>query len=107
MSKDPEKKSRLIPSYLEIVFITLAMTTVALFCYDRYFAQKIYVVDFKGYLRTQRSLLAVGKIDEAAWKAHLDNVEQLLDEKSTDSRNVILFGDAVLRNGKRIQLEND
>lgn len=93
------------PNYLEIILITMAITMTMIFAYDRYFAQKIYVFDLKGYLRTEKALLMAGEIDEAGLQASLDTIEKLLDEKAANSRHVILMGDVVLRNGEKLNLE--
>ncbi len=93
------------PNYLEIILITMAITLTIIFAYDRYLAQKIYVFDLKGYLRTEKALLMAGEIDEAGLQTSLDTIERLLNEKAENSRHVILMGDVVLRNGEKLNLE--
>jgi hypothetical protein len=100
-----EQARRYGPNYLEIIFISMAITMTIIFAYDRYLAQKIYVFDLKGYLRTEKALLKAGEIDEADWQTSLDTIERLLDEKAVNSRHVILMGDAVLRNGEKLSLK--
>ncbi len=93
------------PGYCEIIALTVMIITAAIFAYDHYFAQKIYVLDLQSYLRTQKALLVAGEIDETQWRLNLEKIELLLDEKAAHAPNVILMGDAVLRNGKPIRIE--
>jgi hypothetical protein len=92
------------PSYIEIFVIALIITAIAVIGYDRYIAQKIYVFDLKGYLRTQKALLVAGEISDEQWQTRLDAIEQLMDKAAANPRHVILMGDVVLRNGKAIDL---
>jgi len=100
-----KEQVRTVPNYLEIILITMAITLTMIFAYDRYLAQKIYVFDLKGYLRTEKALLMAGEIDEAGLQTSLDTIERLLDEKAANSRHVILMGDVVLRGGEKLNLE--
>lgn len=93
------------PGYLEVILIALMMAVVASIGYDRMFAQKIKVLDLKGYLRTQQALLAAGEINEEQWKVRLDTVEQVLNDAAANHRNhVIVLKDVVLRNGDEIRI---
>ncbi len=93
------------PGYLEVFLIALMMAVVASIGYDRMFAQKIKVLDLKGYLRTQQALLAAGEINEEQWKVRLDIVEQVLNDAAANHRNhVIVLKDVVLRNGDEIRI---
>jgi len=105
METNQKEQVRCGPNYLEIILITMAITLTMIFVYDRYFAQKIYVFGLKGYLRTEKALLMAGEIDEAGLQKRLDTIERLLDEKAANSRHVILMGDAVLRNGEKLNLK--
>ncbi len=105
METNHKEQVRTGPNYLEIILITMAITLTMIFAYDRYFAQKIYVFDLKGYLRTEKALLMAGEIDEADLQTRLDTIERLLDEKAAGSRHVVLMGDVVLRNGEKLSLE--
>lgn len=92
------------PGYLEVLVIALMMAATAVFGYDKYIAQKVYVVDLKGYLRSQKALLVAGEISEAEWKTSLDRIEQALNNAAADSTRVILLKDVVLRNGDEIKI---
>ena len=70
-----EKKKQLVPGYLETTILTVAIVIGALFFYDQYFVQKIYVADLKSYLINQRKLFASGQLTEAELKAGLDKME--------------------------------
>jgi hypothetical protein len=102
----PEQSVTTGPGYLEVIVIALFMAVVAMVGYDRLFAEKIRVVDLKGYLRTQKALLAAGEITTEQWKGKLDTVEQILNEEAARHRNhVIVLKDVVLRNGKEIRIK--
>ncbi len=108
MNKQPEseKSAPTGPGYLEVIVIALLMAAVALVGYDRLFAQKIKVLDLKGYLRTQKALLTAGEITTEQWKEKLDTVELVLDDEAVRHRNqVIVLKDVVLRNGEEIRIK--
>ncbi len=106
MTKDTQQtiKAQSGPNYFEIIAITVTITMAMLFGYDRYIAQKISVFDLKGYLRSQKALLAAGAIDETEWQTNLQRLEQILNDEATNPHHVILLEDVVLRNGKGINL---
>jgi len=102
--EDKQKTTAIGPGYFEVIILALLMSCVALFGYDHYFAQKIKVVDLKGYLRGQSALLAAGDISQAQWQAGLDKVEQILNREAADGNTIIVLQEVVLRNGKEIRL---
>ena len=102
---ESDKSATSGPGYLEVIVIALIMAVVALAGYDRLFAQKIKVLDLKGYLRTQKALLTAGEITTEQWKGKLDTVEQILNDEAVRHRNhVIILKDVVLRNGEEIRI---
>ena len=103
---ESDKSATSGPGYLEVIVIALLMAVVALAGYDRLFAQKIKVLDLKGYLRTQKALLTAGEITTEQWKGKLDTVEQILNDEAVRHRNhVIILKDVVLRNGEEIRIK--
>ena len=101
-----EKPATTGPGYLEVIVIALLVAVAALAGYDRLFAQKIKVLDLKGYLRTQKALLTAREITTEQWKGKLDTVEQILDDEAVRHRNhVIILKDVVLRNGEEIRIK--
>ena len=102
---ESDKSATSGPGYLEVIVIALIMAVVALAGYDRLFAQKIKVLDLKGYLRTQKALLTAGEITTEQWKGKLDTVEQILNDEAVRHRNhVIILKDVVLRNEEEIRI---
>ncbi len=93
------------PGYVEVIMLALLISCLALYGYDRYFAQKIKAVDLKGYIRTQSALLATGEITQEQWKADLDRIEQVLNREAADGNTVIVLKEVVLRNGEEIDLK--
>jgi len=100
--KTPEQSKSSGPRYLEVIIISMMMAAGAVFGYDWMFAQQIKVLDLKGYLRTQKALMAAGEISEDQWKSSLDKLEQALNQEGANSNSVILLKEVVLRNGDEI-----
>ena len=106
MSEQSRLKQSSGPGYLEVIVISFIMAALIVVGYDRMFAQKIKVLDLKGYLRTQKALLAAGEITKQQWAVSLDAVEQVLnDEVASHPNHVIVLKDVVLRNGDEIRIE--
>jgi len=105
-TKQPEKLASTGPGYFEIIIITLIISALTIVGYDKILAQKIKVLDLKGYLRTQKALLTAGEITEQQWTTKLDAVEQTLNDEASSHRNhVIVLKDVVLRNGDEINIK--
>ena len=88
--------------YLEVLLIALAVTCITLFAYDRWFAPRVVAFELKGYLRTQKALLARGEITEAQWQQGLDRLEQVFREQPPN--HTILLKEVVLKNGREPEL---
>ena len=97
----PEKQS-VRPGYLEVLLIALAVTCITLFAYDRWFAPRVVAFELKGYLRTQKALLASGEITEAQWQQGLDRLEQVF--RAQPPNRTILLKEVVLKNGREPEL---
>ena len=105
-SRQPEKQTHTGPGYLEVIILALIVSAATVIGYDRMFAQKIKILDLKGYLRTQKALLAAGEMTEQQWTMKLDTVEQILNSEAASHPNhVIVLKDVVLRNGNEIQIK--
>ena len=90
------------PGYLEVLLIALVVVGITLFAYDRWFAPRVVAFDLKGYLRTQKALLANGEITEAQWQQGLDRLEQVFREQPPN--HTILLKEVVLKNGREPEL---
>ena len=95
-------KQSVRPGYLEVLLIALAVTCITLFAYDRWFAPRVVAFELKGYLRTQKALLANGEITEAQWQQGLDRLEQVFREQPPN--HTILLKEVVLKNGREPEL---
>ena len=95
-------KQSVRPGYLEVLLIALAVTCIALFAYDRWFAPRMVAFDLKGYLRTQQALLANGEITEAQWQQGLEQLEQVF--RAQPPNRTILLKEVVLKNGREPEL---
>ena len=97
----PEKQF-VRPGYLEVVVIALVVAGITLFAYDRWFAPRVVAFELKGYLRTQKALLANGEITEAQWQQGLDRLEQVFREQPPN--RTILLKEVVLKNDREPEL---
>ena len=95
-------KQSVRPGYLEVLLIALAVTCITLFAYDRWFAPRVVAFELKGYLRTQKALLANGEITEAQWQQGLDRLEQVFREQPPN--HTILLKEVVLKNDREPEL---
>ena len=95
-------KQSVPPGYLEVLLIALAVTCITLFAYDRWFAPRVVAFELKGYLRTQKALLANGEITEAQWQQGLDRLEQVF--RAQPPNRTILLKEVVLKNGREPEL---
>lgn len=99
------RNSKLAPSYIEVILIVLIIVGGAMFGYDRYFAQKIRVVDMGGYLRQQKALMTAGEITSDDFKTGLDKVDQIVSHEAELHRNqVFILKEVVLQNGDEIDI---
>ena len=95
-------KQSVRPGYLEVLLIALAVAGITLFAYDRWFAPRVVAFELKGYLRTQKALLANGEITEAQWQQGLERLEQVFREQPLN--HTILLKEVVLKNGREPEL---
>ena len=95
-------KQSVRPGYLEVLLIALVVAGITLFAYDRWFAPRVVAFDLKGYLRTQKALLANGEITEAQWQQGLDRLEQVF--RAQPPNHTILLKEVVLKNGREPEL---
>lgn len=105
----PEEKANtksVGPGYIEVIVIALLVAAGAVFGYDTLFAQKVKVVDLKGYIRTQEALMRAGEITEKQLQARFDKVDTTLVQEAAAHKNqVILLKEVVLKNGKEISIQ--
>ncbi len=101
-----EKSKHAQPGYLEVILIALVVAIGVAWGYDRMFAQKIAVVDLKGYVRTQQALVKSGDISSSELKARFDALGRFLDkEAARNPHRVIILKDVVLKNGEEIHVK--
>jgi len=105
MSEQNSPKQKRGPGYLEVIAISLIAAALVVAGYDKMYAQKIKILDLKGYLRTQKALLVAGEITEDQWKENLDRLEQVLNREAVKPNHVILLKEVVLKNGDEIPAE--
>lgn len=103
--KEPEPKGKVQKdkrgcSWWMVVIISIAVSVLSIFTYDRFFATKVVSIDIKGFLAEQRDLYVAGKIDDKQVEANLDRLEQTAN--NIPSNKVVIMGDAVVRNAEKI-----
>lgn len=103
----PERKAGTLTkgtsmSWLTVAIISLLISVLSVFFYDRFFAQKIIAVDMKGYIAKQRDLYMEGKLSDEQFRANVDRLEDAV--KGIPSNRVAIMGDVVLKNAEQKQL---
>lgn len=93
---------RISISWPVVVIISILISVLSVFFYDRFFVQKIIAVDMKGYIAKQRDLYMEGKLTDEQFRANVDKLEEAV--KSIPSNRVAIMGDVVLKNAEQKQL---
>ena len=96
----PSKRTSV--SWSAVVIISLLISVLSVFLYDRFFAQKIIALDMKGYIAKQRDLYMEGKLTDEQFRANVDKLEEAV--KSIPANRVAIMGDVVLKNAEQKQL---
>jgi hypothetical protein len=105
--KEPETGRVWIWILLLMMLISAASSAAGVYVYDRYYAQKVLTIDFKKYLIDRKQLFLSGKISQREYEASVDNIERAIDREIRANRHaVILYKDAILKNGKAIEIDN-
>ncbi len=87
-----------------LLCLNAVLTLITISIYDQYFAQKVAVVDIRGYLMDRKNMFLTGRITEKEFAESADNIEKAL--RKTNKRTVALMGDAVVRNAQKINIGN-
>jgi hypothetical protein len=87
-----------------LLIMNTVVSAVSVYIYDRYFAQKVVVIDIRSYMMDRKNLFLTGKISEKQFTESVDNIEKALQK--TNKRTVVLLGDAVVRNAEKIHIED-
>jgi hypothetical protein len=88
------------PFFLSLL-VSLAVSVLSLFVYDRFIAQKVVAIDMKGYIAEQRDHYLAGRIDDAELRRRIDRLEEV--SLAIPANRVVLMGDAVVRNVEMIK----
>lgn len=100
------QNTRLTPGYIEVVVIAVIIAAAALWSYDRYYAQKIKIVDMSGYFRQQKALMAAGELTEADFRESLNRMDALISRDADLHKNQIyILKEVVLKNGNELPLK--
>jgi hypothetical protein len=87
-----------------LLIMNTVVSAVSVYIYDRYFAQKVVVIDIRNYMMDRKNMFLTGKISEKQFTESVDNIENTLQK--TNKRTVVLLGDAVVRNAEKIHIED-
>lgn len=104
-SRQTPQDNKLTPGYLEVLVISLIIVAAAFWTYDRYFAQKIKIVDMSGYFRQQKALMAAGELTEADFRASINKLDAFISQEAELHKNqVYILKEVVLKNGDELQI---
>jgi hypothetical protein len=94
-------KKKLTVGYLDVIIIAVIVAVTTVLVYNRYFEQKVVMVDLTGYIKQERALFVKGKISKTEVSANLDRFQKFID---CQPKNVtVLLKDVVLAGGKEIR----
>lgn len=96
-----QKKGFRLPAWLFTTLVSILMSALSIFVYDRFFTQKVVSLDIKGYIAEQRDLYLSGKINDEQFRANIDKLEAKV--KSVPKNRVVIMGDAVVKNAEVIK----
>lgn len=104
-NKHPPPNNRLVPGYLEVILISLIIVASAFWGYDRFFAQKIRIVDMSGYFKQQKALMAAGELTEEDFRANLKKLDSYISQDAELHKNqVYILKEVVLKNGEELPI---
>ncbi len=104
-SAPTNKERKLPPGYMEVIAISLIIIAAAFWSYDRYFAQKIKIVDMSGYFRQQKALMAAGELTEEDFRASLSRIDSIISQDAELNKNQIyILKEVVLKNGEELPI---
>jgi hypothetical protein len=100
--KRPVVKPAGLSGLLALCLAVSTVTSIAtLFCYDRWYAQKVVAVDIKGYIEAQRENYLAGKMSDDDLRKSFDRLEAVVT--AIPKNRVVIMGDAVVRNAETIK----
>ncbi|WP_319548523.1 hypothetical protein [Desulfogranum marinum] len=105
-SRYTHQDKKLTPGYIEVIVICMIIVAVAFWSYDRYFAQKIKIVDMSGYFRQQKALMAAGELTEADFRTSLNKLDAYISQDAELHKNqVYILKEVVLKNGDELSFK--
>jgi len=102
VDKSSNRESLALRAFVPLLIASMAVSVATVFVYDRYLAQKVAVLDIRGYLQERKDLFISGKITEMEFTASVDNLDATLNK--IDKRIIVLKGDAVVRTAEKIKI---
>jgi len=87
-------------SWLLTVFISLLISALSVFVYDRFFAQKVVAIDIHGYVAKQKELYVGGKLSDTELEQNLERIKGAITK--IPKNKVVIVGDVVLKNAEVI-----
>jgi len=92
-----------IKNIILVAVISLAMSVITVYFYDRYNRVEIVTVDLSERLLKLKKQFINGEITKEELEDRLKTIQKKID--SFPKRYVVLSDDAVLKNGKKISLK--
>lgn len=88
-------------TFLISLVVSLVTATSVVGIYDQIYAQKIMVMDLKGYIRSQRDKAMSNEISDDELRRKFDAMEAALLALPTN--HIVILKDVVLRNAREIK----
>ena len=99
--EQPKRQPGLIPIAALCLAISFGVSFATVFCYDRWYAQKVVAVDIKGYIAQKRDNYLAGKLNDDELKRSFDRLETVIT--AIPKNRVVIMGDAVVRNAETVK----
>ncbi|MBP7796970.1 MAG: hypothetical protein KA059_09380 [Elusimicrobiales bacterium] len=73
------KKTLSLSQIILIIFICFCINAASFIIYDKFFAQKIYVVDLRSFIEEQKDMYMAGKLTDEKLRANFDKMEKKIN----------------------------
>lgn len=81
--------------------ISLLISAVAVFAYDRLYAKKVVAIDIASFVEDQKKLYLEGEMTKADLESRFEGLRKVLDE--LPENYIVIHGTAVVRNVEFIE----
>jgi hypothetical protein len=96
------KSSMTLGAFIVFIIMSIIVASSLIYVYDHYFAQKVVVLDIRGYIQDRKKMFLSGDISESEFTASVDHIENTLNKLS--KKTIVISGDAIVRSSEKIKI---